>query len=284
MNRLEKKEDRCGFTLIELLVVIAVIAILAAMLLPALAAAKQRAQTIKCLNNMRQWGLAFTMYSSDNREIVPEEGNTANAIDDPGSASSPYSADNLDYAWYNCVAPTIGQPKLIALYGGYHNETNSPLPNSATIYSCPACPDPNLALGYKNPPIVQKAFFMYAENARICVNFGTIHNPPYPQQTRLTSVVKPSQTVFVGENDPNSTLGGNPSASESAVTAFYACARHSRNTIGNLSMVDGSAISSRTNSFWESQTIANGGAAANGELEWSTPRLIYWYPSPTTPN
>jgi prepilin-type N-terminal cleavage/methylation domain-containing protein len=57
---------RCGFTLIELLVVIAIIAILAALLLPALAAAKRKAKTTQCLNNLKQYGLANIMYISDN--------------------------------------------------------------------------------------------------------------------------------------------------------------------------------------------------------------------------
>ncbi|MEI6076091.1 MAG: prepilin-type N-terminal cleavage/methylation domain-containing protein [Verrucomicrobiota bacterium] len=61
---------RRAFTLIELLVVIAIIAILAAMLLPALSAAKQRAQSIKCLSNLKQMDLAYFMYVQDNNKMV----------------------------------------------------------------------------------------------------------------------------------------------------------------------------------------------------------------------
>ena len=61
----------CAFTLIELLVVIAIIAILAAMLLPALARAKQAAQMTKCLNNLHQIGIGLHMYLADNMETFP---------------------------------------------------------------------------------------------------------------------------------------------------------------------------------------------------------------------
>ena len=97
-----RTESAAGFTLIELLVVIAIIAILAAMLLPALAKAKDKARTISCVSNLHQWGVQWNIYAGDNSDHFPTGANPDGTID-----------QNARAAWFNALQLTAAQRQQI---------------------------------------------------------------------------------------------------------------------------------------------------------------------------
>lgn len=125
-----------GFTLVELLVVIAIIAILAGLLLPVLAQAKAKAQTVVCLNNFKQLQLAWYLYADDHNDRIPPNYFETDAGKYPGTASwvsgwMTYETASYDAPWYSDSTNTL---KLVpGGYGSIGNYTKSP-----GIYWCPA--------------------------------------------------------------------------------------------------------------------------------------------------
>ena len=111
-------KQKKGFTLIELLVVIAIIAILAAMLLPALAAAKRKAQKINCVNNLKQITLAFRIWEGDNSDKYPMAVNSgqggamewvASAYNNPEPVAAHYSVPYL----FSVMSNELSTPKVV---------------------------------------------------------------------------------------------------------------------------------------------------------------------------
>ncbi len=109
-----------AFTLIELLVVIAIIAILAAMLLPALNQAREKAKAAGCVSSLKQIGLANLQYGGDNQDCIPFACQKSGA-----------GWDKV-YSWYNVLGPYIGQEQLLEL------GTSSDPVAYPKIYQCPS--------------------------------------------------------------------------------------------------------------------------------------------------
>jgi prepilin-type N-terminal cleavage/methylation domain-containing protein/prepilin-type processing-associated H-X9-DG protein len=200
-NNVRGAHGSAGFSLIELLVVIAVIVILVALLFPVLSKIKEKARTIKCLSNVKQWVYSFHIYSEDNDDYFPYEGNTTDAID---------AGLNVE-AWFNVAPPCMAVSALKDLYA----VGNIPLRGDNSVFVCPSTAKPPTA-----PPSMTDPFFMYGFNNRM--------DPNGPDRFKRVQVVDPSDTVMFTESQ-----GQLPWAT------YQTPARHTGRA--NLGFVDGRA-------------------------------------------
>jgi len=267
-NNMKRETKRLmAFTLIELLVVIAIIAILAAMLLPALARARSKAQRANCVSNLRQWGLSMHLYAGDNSDGIPRDG-----MDHTGVYPGTDGAEKDMHAWFNLLPPFVAE-KTLAEYAsapGGNMAAKLPFPGGkGKIWHCPSASmtadDVNTVVGHG-----AHGFFSYDMNIDLKKRTPT-SNIEYPRMRKVSDFKNPTATALLFDCvfNPHSEIVNSSPQYNSVNPANRWRSYASRHELGGvINFIDGHA------KYFKIRYVTNGAAsyeARNPDIIWNDP-------------